>query len=106
MSRERERTSSSVPSAARIASPVNGARSSTSRSVVIAFESSERGVDWTYKVDNPSLRLIDDEPEHGCEHHGGTHERDTITVRHVDDRRRIGGADQTRKLVGRDRSEG
>ena len=47
MSRERERTSSSVPSAARIASPVNGARSSTSRSVVIAFGSSERGVNRT-----------------------------------------------------------
>ena len=27
----------------------------------------QRGVDWTYKVDSPSLRLIEDEPEHGCD---------------------------------------
>src|SRR4051812_21841431 len=26
-----------------------------------------RGIDWTYKVDAPSLRLIDDEPDHGCD---------------------------------------
>ena len=26
-----------------------------------------RGIDWTYKVDSPSLRLIDDQPEHGCD---------------------------------------
>jgi tRNA 2-thiocytidine biosynthesis protein TtcA len=27
----------------------------------------QRGIDWTYKVDNPSLRLIDDQPDHGCD---------------------------------------
>jgi len=27
----------------------------------------ERGIDWLYKVDNPSLRLIDDQPGHGCD---------------------------------------
>jgi len=27
----------------------------------------ERGIDWTYKVDSPSLRLIEDEPDHGCD---------------------------------------
>src|SRR4051812_23024953 len=27
----------------------------------------QRGVDWTYKVDNPSLRLIDEQPDHGCD---------------------------------------
>ena len=27
----------------------------------------ERGIDWTYKVDNSSLRLIDDVPDHGCD---------------------------------------
>ena len=27
----------------------------------------ERGIDWTYKVDDPSLRLIDDVPDHGCD---------------------------------------
>jgi tRNA 2-thiocytidine biosynthesis protein TtcA len=26
-----------------------------------------RGIDWTYRVDNPSIRLIDDEPDHGCD---------------------------------------
>ncbi|MBC7924962.1 MAG: PP-loop domain-containing protein [Bryobacteraceae bacterium] len=26
-----------------------------------------RGIDWTYRVDPPSLRLIDDQPEHGCD---------------------------------------
>lgn len=26
-----------------------------------------RGVDWTYHVDNPSLRLIDEQPGHGCD---------------------------------------
>jgi tRNA 2-thiocytidine biosynthesis protein TtcA len=27
----------------------------------------ERGIDWTYKVDPPSLRLIDEQPDHGCD---------------------------------------
>jgi tRNA 2-thiocytidine biosynthesis protein TtcA len=27
----------------------------------------ERGVEWTYRVDNPSLRLIDEIPDHGCD---------------------------------------
>lgn len=27
----------------------------------------QRGIDWTYKVDAPSLRLIDDQPDHGCD---------------------------------------
>lgn len=27
----------------------------------------ERGVDWTYKVDNPSLRLLEESPGHGCD---------------------------------------
>jgi tRNA 2-thiocytidine biosynthesis protein TtcA len=27
----------------------------------------ERGIDWTYVEDAPSLRLIDEEPEHGCD---------------------------------------
>ncbi len=27
----------------------------------------ERGIDWTYKVDSPSLRLLEDEPDHGCD---------------------------------------
>jgi len=26
-----------------------------------------RGVDWTYKHDGPSLRLLDEQPEHGCD---------------------------------------
>ena len=26
-----------------------------------------RGVDWTYKTDGPSLRLIDEVPDHGCD---------------------------------------
>ena len=26
-----------------------------------------RGVDWTYHTDAPSLRLIDDQPDHGCD---------------------------------------
>lgn len=26
-----------------------------------------RGIDWTYFTDNPSLRLIDEQPEHGCD---------------------------------------
>jgi tRNA 2-thiocytidine biosynthesis protein TtcA len=26
-----------------------------------------RGVDWTYHTDNPSLRLIDEQPDHGCD---------------------------------------
>ncbi len=27
----------------------------------------ERGVEWLYKVDNPSLKLIEDQPDHGCD---------------------------------------
>ncbi|MBC8165277.1 MAG: PP-loop domain-containing protein [Bryobacteraceae bacterium] len=27
----------------------------------------QRGIDWLYKVDNPSLRLIEDQPDHGCD---------------------------------------
>lgn len=27
----------------------------------------ERGVDWTYRTDKPSLDLIEDQPEHGCD---------------------------------------
>jgi tRNA 2-thiocytidine biosynthesis protein TtcA len=27
----------------------------------------QRGIDWTYKVDNSSLRLIEDQPDHGCD---------------------------------------
>lgn len=27
----------------------------------------ERGVDWTYVRDNPSLKLLSDQPEHGCD---------------------------------------
>jgi tRNA 2-thiocytidine biosynthesis protein TtcA len=27
----------------------------------------KRGVDWLYKTDNPSLRLIDEQPDHGCD---------------------------------------
>lgn len=26
-----------------------------------------RGIEWHYIVDNPSLKLIDDEPDHGCD---------------------------------------
>lgn len=26
-----------------------------------------QGIDWTYRRDGPSLRLIDDQPEHGCD---------------------------------------
>jgi tRNA 2-thiocytidine biosynthesis protein TtcA len=26
-----------------------------------------RGVDWTYHRDNPSLRLLDEQPDHGCD---------------------------------------
>jgi tRNA 2-thiocytidine biosynthesis protein TtcA len=26
-----------------------------------------RGVDWTYHYDDPSVRLIDEQPEHGCD---------------------------------------
>jgi tRNA 2-thiocytidine biosynthesis protein TtcA len=26
-----------------------------------------RGVDWTYHTDNPSIRLIDEQPDHGCD---------------------------------------
>jgi tRNA 2-thiocytidine biosynthesis protein TtcA len=27
----------------------------------------QRGVDWTYHTDNPSLRLLDEQPDHGCD---------------------------------------
>ena len=27
----------------------------------------QRNIDWTYKVDNPSIRLIDEQPGHGCD---------------------------------------
>jgi tRNA 2-thiocytidine biosynthesis protein TtcA len=27
----------------------------------------ERGIDWTYHRDNPSIRLIDEQPDHGCD---------------------------------------
>jgi len=27
----------------------------------------ERGVEWTYHVDRPSLRLLDEQPGHGCD---------------------------------------
>jgi tRNA 2-thiocytidine biosynthesis protein TtcA len=26
-----------------------------------------RGIDWTYHTDNPSIRLIDEQPDHGCD---------------------------------------
>jgi tRNA 2-thiocytidine biosynthesis protein TtcA len=26
-----------------------------------------RGIDWTYRIDNPSLRLLDEQPDHGCD---------------------------------------
>jgi tRNA 2-thiocytidine biosynthesis protein TtcA len=26
-----------------------------------------RGVEWTYHTDNPSIRLIDEQPDHGCD---------------------------------------
>lgn len=26
-----------------------------------------RGIPWTYKVDNPSFRLLDEQPDHGCD---------------------------------------
>src|SRR5579864_2097829 len=26
-----------------------------------------RGVDWTYRRDNPSFRLLDEQPDHGCD---------------------------------------
>src|SRR5258708_5523982 len=26
-----------------------------------------RGIDWTYHRDNPSFRLLDEQPDHGCE---------------------------------------
>jgi tRNA 2-thiocytidine biosynthesis protein TtcA len=26
-----------------------------------------RGVDWTYHTDNPSIRLLEEQPEHGCD---------------------------------------
>ncbi|MCC7156127.1 MAG: PP-loop domain-containing protein [Bryobacterales bacterium] len=28
---------------------------------------SKRGVDWTYHTDNPSLRLLEEQPDHGCD---------------------------------------
>lgn len=36
---------------------------------IAPFESwmKERGVEWTYHVDRPSLRLIDEQPDHGCD---------------------------------------
>ncbi|MBC8108838.1 MAG: PP-loop domain-containing protein, partial [Anaerolineae bacterium] len=27
----------------------------------------DRGIDWVYKRDGPSLRLIDEQPDHGCD---------------------------------------
>jgi tRNA 2-thiocytidine biosynthesis protein TtcA len=27
----------------------------------------QRGIDWTYIEDNPSLRLLEDQPDHGCD---------------------------------------
>lgn len=27
----------------------------------------QRGVDWTYEVDDPSLRLLEEQPDHGCD---------------------------------------
>lgn len=27
----------------------------------------QRGVDWTYHTDNPSLRLLEEKPDHGCD---------------------------------------
>lgn len=27
----------------------------------------EQGVEWTYRVDNPSLRLLAEQPDHGCD---------------------------------------
>jgi len=27
----------------------------------------EHGVEWTYRVDHPSLRLLDEQPDHGCD---------------------------------------
>lgn len=27
----------------------------------------QRGVDWTYHRDNPSIRLLDEQPDHGCD---------------------------------------
>ena len=27
----------------------------------------QRGIDWTYHTDNPSIRLIDEQPDHGCD---------------------------------------
>jgi len=27
----------------------------------------QRGIDWTYHRDNPSLRLLDEQPDHGCD---------------------------------------
>ena len=27
----------------------------------------QRGVDWTYHTDNPSLRLLEEQPDHGCD---------------------------------------
>ena len=26
-----------------------------------------RGIDWVYKVDSPSMRLLDEQPDHGCD---------------------------------------
>ena len=27
----------------------------------------QRGIDWTYHTDNPSLRLLEEKPDHGCD---------------------------------------
>lgn len=27
----------------------------------------ERGIDWTYVLDNPSFRLLEEQPDHGCD---------------------------------------
>lgn len=27
----------------------------------------EKGIDWTYHTDNPSLRLLEEKPDHGCD---------------------------------------
>ncbi len=27
----------------------------------------KRGIDWTYHTDNPSLRLLEEQPDHGCD---------------------------------------
>jgi tRNA 2-thiocytidine biosynthesis protein TtcA len=27
----------------------------------------QKGIDWTYRTDNPSLRLLEEKPDHGCD---------------------------------------